>query len=254
MISTRFLKYLFLVMTFGLGIYFFHSHKVPVIQDTSVLLVGTSDDYPPYTFNENGVIVGFDIDLAYAVAERLGKKCEIKSMNFSVLLLELNRGTVAMLAAGITPRKTAFNVLFTDPYLAGDPFLVISLNPLKTAFTIQDLYTKTVVVNEGYTSDFFLSQYPEIKLVRLETVAECILALKTKKADLFVVAQTVMDPFFTANPSVIFAKTILKDLTESYAFVLSQHKKELFDQVQQALIDLKADGTIEILKKKWKLL
>jgi len=232
------------------AIMFKSDHK----RNEGVLVVGTSDDYPPYTFNENGKIVGFDIDLARAVADRLGKKICVKSMNFSILLLELDRGVVDLLAAGITPRKTSFNVKFTEPYIAGDPFIVISRVPYASDISVEDLFGKTVVVNEGYTSDFFLSQYPCINLVRLETVAEAILALKTGKAEFFVVAKTVIDPFFSTNPSFSFPHTLLRDLTESYAFVLSGKEKKLFNDVQKALNDLTLDGTVEMLKRKWNLL
>ena len=231
--------------------------KNSIVRDDTVFLVGTSDDYPPYTFNQNGKIVGFDIDLARAVAEFLGKKFVIQNMSFSVLLLDLDRDVVQMIAAGISPRKTAINVLYTDPYITGDPFLVItrsdSFSDESIPETIKELFGKKVAVNEGYTSDFYISRYPQIELVRLETVAECILALKTKKVDFFVVAQTVMQPFFELNVLTDFKQKVLQDLFESYAFVVSGKNSVLFDDVQRALKALKENGTVDLLKKKWKL-
>ncbi len=248
-----FLKIIATIVGIGvIGGLMFLPHKKH--HDDTILRVGTSDDYPPYTFNQDGKIVGFDIDLAAAVAKKLDKKFEVKAMSFSSLLLELDRGSVDLLAGGITPRKTVFNVKFTDAYIAGDPFIIISKNNLPDGVLVCDLFNKKVVVNEGYTSDFFLSAYPEINLIRLETVAEAILALKTKKADFFVVAKTVIDPFLKANPLFPFFKKVLCGVTESYAFVISGHNQRLFNDVQKALQELKDDGTIDDLKNKWNVL
>ena len=95
----------------------------------NVLVVGTSDDYPPYTFSQNGEVVGFDIDLVREIANRMRCKIEIKVMSFDVLLFELQRGSIQVIAAGLTPTKErALKVFFSSPYI-----IVDSLKPQSLA-------------------------------------------------------------------------------------------------------------------------
>ena len=71
--------------------------------EVPTLIVGTCDDYPPYTFQKDGSLIGLDIDLATLIANHLNKKIEFKNISFNLLLLELARGTIHVVAAGISP-------------------------------------------------------------------------------------------------------------------------------------------------------
>src|SRR5580704_2849514 len=98
---------------------FSKSEQMP--QSSNILLVGTNAEFAPYSFIDNGQIVGFDIDVAQEVAQRLGKTITFKDMPFESLLPELQLGRIEIIAAGITPtQERAQKVLFTKPYVEGD--------------------------------------------------------------------------------------------------------------------------------------
>ncbi len=217
------------------------------------LIVGTSDDYPPYTFCQDGKTVGFDIDLVNEVAQRLGRFLVLKTMSFDILLLELQRGTIQVIAAGLTPTaERAQKVFFTSPYIAADPLLAVTRIGESVIKNLADMDKKRVVVNEGYTADFYLSAQSGLLLEKRETVAECLLALDRHKADVYVVAQSAYQPFLKLKGER-FAVHPLADVTEKYALAVSKKYPLLFSKLEAVVQELQEDGTIENLKRKWGL-
>ncbi len=95
------------------------------------LVVGTDPTYPPMEDkNGKGEVVGFDVDLARAVAEKLGVKLEIKAVVFDDLLKEVEEGKVdlGISSITITPER-AKGVDFSNPYLnAGQTVVVAAEN------------------------------------------------------------------------------------------------------------------------------
>ena len=71
------------------------------------LIVGTEPTFPPFEFTENEKDVGFDIDLAQAVCDKLGYKMEVKNLGFDALIPALQSGQIDLIAAGMdaTPER-----------------------------------------------------------------------------------------------------------------------------------------------------
>ncbi len=220
----------------------------------NVLVVGTSDDYPPYTFSQNGQVVGFDIDLVHEIARRMTCQVELKVMSFDILLLELQRGSIQVIAAGLTPTKErALRVSFSSPYITADPLLAVTRAIDPAVSNLAAMQGKTVVVNEGYTADFYMSAQPGIVLEKRETVAEALLALERYKADVYVVAQSAFQPFLKTKGCDKCKSHPLADVTEKYALAISKKYPELYEKIESALTEVLEDGTIDDLKRKWGL-
>lgn len=74
------------------------------------LIVGTEPSFPPFEMAENDTYTGFDIDLANAIGEKLGRKVEIKAMGFDALIPALKSGQIDMIASAMSAteeRKTS---------------------------------------------------------------------------------------------------------------------------------------------------
>ncbi len=248
---------LFSIFLFGVcatGVYWITKKSSPPVLPDDILLVGTSDDYPPYTFNKNGEIVGFDIDLAREIAKRLGKTMRLKNMSFDILLLELQRGRLHVIAAGLSPtQERAVRVFFTTPHLQADPFLAVTRIDGPSITCVAELAKQHIVVNEGYTADFYLSARKDMTLDRVETVAQAILALSNHKADVFVVSKSAIQPFLKTRFQENFKTDTLQDLTENYALAVSKQYPELYKKIETVLEEIKEDGTLETLKRTWEL-
>ena len=84
---------------------------------SDTLVIGMEPTFPPFEFTENDQYVGFDIDFAKAVADKLGMKAEVKSLGFDALIPALKSGQIDLIASGMdaTPER-AKQVSFTKPY------------------------------------------------------------------------------------------------------------------------------------------
>lgn len=217
--------------------------------EKKTLVVGTNAEFTPYCFIEQGKIVGFDIDIAKEVANRLGKTIELKDMPFEALIPDLILGRVDFVAAGLcdTPERKK-QVLFTKPYMVGDPLVILTNDP--GALTTDDLVGKKVAVNEGFTEDVFLSQKPGIDLVRLGAIADGFLALKSKRVYAFVTAKTIYNTYKETHVNTFHASPI-EGTAETCALAIPKSKPELLESIQKTLDAMQTDGTIATLKAKW---
>ncbi|HSW73624.1 MAG TPA: transporter substrate-binding domain-containing protein [Candidatus Limnocylindria bacterium] len=233
---------------------FWYAKNSSLVIDTNTLLVDTNAEYPPFSFLDNDTIVGFDIDLANEVGKRLGKTVKITDMPFDSLLPKLQLGDLNIIAAGLTATpERAEKVLFTKPYLEGDPLIVIvgSKNPAITG--IADLHGKDIVVNEGYTADLQLSKIEGLSLKRLATPAEAFMALQSGQVYAFVAARSTVQPYFQEHTYEEFNITPLEGMSDHYSLAVSKKYPELLPVIQEALDALEKDGTLAALKQKWGL-
>jgi len=242
-----------LMIGFGLGIVWYMLHKPAQVSSQELLVVGTNAEYPPFTYVENDTIIGFDIDLIKEVTKRLGKKIELKDMPFDVLIPEISRGTIQIIAAGLTPTpEKEQEVRFTSCYVTGDPLVIIS--PVdKPLLTVDALADKDVIVNEGYTADFYMSSIKGPKLKRLSAPATSFLALQSGRANAYVAARSTVGPFFKQYGTEQFSVAEIPGTEEKYAFAVSPQDADLVPKINALLDAMKQDGTIEQFKVKWGL-
>lgn len=230
----------------------FASLSSSLMAASNALVVGTNAEFPPYSYIEKGEIVGFDIDVAKEVGNKLGKELQFKDMPFDALIPDIILGRVDFVAAGMSyTEERAKRVLFTKSYLSEDPLVIFS--KANQPLTLDDLAGKTVIVNDGFTADTFMSSKPEVNLVRLPVQSDGFLAVKNGRADAFVTAQSTVNAFFETQNPAQFHITPIKGTGETCALVVPKSKPDLLINIQKALGDMEKDGTMARLKTKWKL-
>lgn len=236
-----------------LSIYIWRQQSYHPISTDVSLVVGTSSDFPPFSTREHDQIVGFDIDVIQEVARRLGKEIELQDMPFETLLTAAQLGSIQLIAAGLsmTPEREQ-QLFFAQSHYRGDPLVMVSLreNPI-TDF--QQLADKQVLVNEGYVADLYLSARDVPHPLRLKTVADALLALQAHHADVFVTAYSAVKPFFDQQREQLFTYTVIPDTAETYALAIAKQYPQLYQAVNQVIVQMIQDGTIEQYKKKWGL-
>lgn len=240
-------------------------------EGSNTVIVGVNTEFPPFCFKENDKITGFDIDVVEEVMKRLKKEITYQDMPFDALIPEIQIGNVHVIAGGITPTdEREKQALFTRPHLTGNPLVIIGLkthasaNPelVKEArqaeggITLHDLIGKTVVVNEGYFADSFMSEQPGITLLRLSSalVSDGILALQSDRADAFVTALYSTKPYFEKYSINDFNVTPISKTEETSAFAISKYYPDLRRDIQVMLNEMEEDGTLQAIKAKWNLL
>jgi len=216
------------------------------------IIVGTNAEYQPFTFIKNKEIVGLDIDIAQEVCNRLGKKMILRDMAFTALIPALQIGNVQIAAAGMTPSPArAQHVFFTQPYLKGDKLLIVNQANNPPLKTVADLNEKKVVVNEGYVSDAYMSTKKGPELIRLSNPAAGFLALKTGRAQAFVIAASSAQPFFQKHGKDQFNVHEIEGTGNEYALAVSKKYDTLHADIQKVLDAMIDDGTIQKIKTKW---
>lgn len=238
------------IASIGLMWYSSQSNKTKPIKE---LIVGLNAEYPPFAFIENNQIVGFDIDLITEINKRLKKELELKNLSFTSLIPEVQMGSLDIVISGITPTsQRAKEMLFTDPYISSDPLVIVSRadKPLKTIAELQD---KRTVVNEGFSADFYLSKHKDLEIVRLKTIDQALLELLSGRSDAFVSALYPLNHYFQFHEKNKLSISVIPETEEHYALGVSKQKNKLHKKIQLILNTLQEDGTLELLKHKWKL-
>lgn len=216
------------------------------------LVVGTNAEFPPFTFKQKGELVGFDIDVAKEVGKRLNEELIFKDMPFEALIPALMVGSVDFVAAGMSSSKErAERVSFTQSYIAGDPLVILTKVQHQGPLSLESF--KTIVVNEGYSADLYLSQKPGLNLIRLPSPADAFLALNSGRADGFVTAQSTVRSFLKTQDGSKFRYEVIPGTGETCALIVSKKNGVLLDKIQTALDSMIAEGKMAELKTKWEL-
>ena len=172
-------------------------------------------------------------------------------MPFDALIPSLELKRMDFVAAGLTcTDERAERVLFTKPYLSGDDLVIVSATG-NTITTLQDLQGKSIIVNEGYTADLYLSTIDGVTLVRLPAPADAFIALMSGRGDAFVTAQSTIQTFIKNNNQYHIAP--IGNSPDGCSIALNKSSPLLLEKIQEALNTMEADGTIAQLKKKWTL-
>lgn len=222
----------------------------------NTLIVGVCDDFPPYTFNKDGKVIGFDIDLVHEMAKRMTKEVQLRVMSFDMLLLELERGSIDILASGINPTpERARRVSFSRPYTSGDDLVAMTCKGSNKITNVHSLVGKRVGVNEGYAADMFISAHEGIVVDRIENVAKAVLALKSGKIDAFVTERAALKPYLSLHGSESFDLVVVRDGAQEVGCAVGVSRKHegLLEKINATLMELEEDETLADLKKRWSL-
>lgn len=218
-------------------------------------VLGLDDSFPPLGFrDENNQIVGYDIDLAQEVANRLGKTLVCQPIDWAVKEQELNTGKIDCIWNGFTmtdERKAA--MAFTKPYLDNAQVAVVRKNSgIKTLSDLKDL---VIGVQAESSAVDAINDNPDFKnsVKKIIEFKENITALN----DLGIgqVDAVIMDSV-VANYSIsqtgkdfVVLDEILSN--EEYGIAFKKENTELRDKVQNALNEMESDGTVAKISEKW---
>ena len=217
-----------------------------------VLRVGAETTFPPFEFTEGDKYVGFDIDLADAVAKKMGYKMEFKSMGFDALIPALKSGDIDMIASGINPTpERAKAILFSDPYFDRGGFVTIVRKDTTGVNGMNDLAGKKIGAQIGTVSAELAHKVPNATVKETDS-----------NSQLFTEFQAgTIDAAIQDNPVALYymKQGADKDLKivgtpvnpEPLVFGFRMDDKELQGKVNQALAELKKDGTYEKIYNKW---
>ena len=211
------------------------------------LIVGTEPTFPPFEFTENDKDVGFDIDLAQAICDKLGYKMEVKNLGFDALIPALKIDIIAAGMDATEERKKQIN--FTDVYYQGGYTIVVPVG--NTDITGYDsIAGKTVGAQVGSkAADYAREHGANVK--EFDTNTQGWMELEAGTCDAVSIDQAVAQYYLQQGGKDKLKLVGAPITSRGVAMGISKDKQELTDQVNQALKELKADGTYDKIYKKW---
>ena len=221
------------------------------------LVMATSADYPPYEFFETergeGEPVGFDIDIAKYITEKLGYELEIQDMDFNGIIPALQAGRADFAMAGMTPTaEREENVDFSSIYYDAKNTIVANAGSGLTSY--EDLAGKTVGVQLGSIQENEAKEKAEeignITLEPRNKISELIQEMKAGRIDAAIIEDTVAAGYIANNPDLEF--TTLDEGAEASGSAIAFPKgSELREEFEAVLQEMKDNGTLEALITKW---
>jgi len=215
------------------------------------LTVGSDVPYPPFEqFGESKTeFTGFDVELVEAVAEKLGREAKFVDTSFDTIFRDLAQGKFDMVASAttITPEREK-TVDFSDPYyLAEQAILVKEGSDVKSA---EDLADMTVGVQQGTTGQEYVEEETEAGEVRpYPEGPDMVTPLRGGTIDAAVLDIPVAEKLAESQPGIEVSAEIKTG--EEYGLVVQQGEEDLLDEVNEALQEIKDDGTLNDLYEKW---
>lgn len=214
------------------------------------LVMGTNASFPPYEFvDDNNKIVGIDAEIAEAVAKKMGYKLEIKDMEFDSLITAVQSGNIDFALAGMTvtdERKQSVN--FSDTYATGVQVIIVTEN--SSIAKVDDLSGKKIGVQAGTTGDIYCTdEFGQDMVKQYKNGAEAVAALKNGQVECVVIDNEPAKNYVKANTGLKILET--EYAVEDYAAAISKDNKELLDNFNKALKELKDEGEIDKIINKY---
>lgn len=221
-------------------------------EEKDVLYVGTNAEYPPFEYlDENGNVVGFDVELINEISKIIGKKIEIKDMTFDGLIPALEAKTIDILIAGITATESRKKVInFSKPYFESQQAIIVKEdnNTITNFDSLNNTYTVGVVL--GYVGDVALTESKKVdKIVRFNRTADTVVALQNGKIDAAIMDYPIAVGYIKNNEGL---KAIKTDLSiQELCIGFRKEDTKLLEDVNKALDTLKENGKYDELVKKY---
>ena len=216
--------------------------------------MSTNAQFPPYEMvADDGSFEGIDIEIAAAIAEKLGLELQVDDMDFDSALLAAQNGKSDMVMAGVTITDERMAVMdFSDTYANGVQVVIVKED--SDIASIADLEGKMIGTQQGTTGYIYCSDTPENggygedHVTAYADGATAVQALINGQVDCVVIDNAPAQEFVKANPGLKILDTEFTN--EDYAIGVAKGNTALLDAINTALKELIADGTVqEIIDK-----
>lgn len=220
-------------------------------KEAGEVVMGTNADFPPFEFrNEQNEVDGFDVDIAKAVAGKLGKELVIEDMEFGGLTQALNSKRIDMAIAGMTiteERKKEVN--FSEPYYNAGQTVVVLEDETKIK-GVDDLEGKIIAVQLGTTGDMEAhDRFPKENIRQYNKINEGFLDLANRRVDAIIIDVPVADRYIEIKGG---CKTVGGVFTEElFGIAVNKDNTELLEEINKVLMELKESGQYGELINKW---
>ena len=218
------------------------------------LIMATNAAFPPYEMTtDDGGYAGIDVEIATAIAQKLGLELEILDMDFDAALLAVNQGKSDIVMAGVTVNEDRKLVMdFTDSYSTGIQKVIVKED---SDVTMDNLGEKMIGAQRGTTGYIYASDTPdnggygEDHVNAYDNGATAVQALLNGQVDAVIIDGAPAAEYVKANPGL---KLLDGDWAlEDYAIGCDKGNTQLVTAINAALAELTTEGTIQKIVDKY---
>ena len=225
--------------------------NLDAITAAGVLKIGTEGTYAPFTYHDaSGKLVGFDVEIGEAIAEKLGVKAEFLEGKWDGLIagLDAKRYDVVINQVGITEeRKKKYD--FSDPYIASKAVLIVKADN-EDIKSFEDLSGKRAA--QSLSSNFGkLAEASGAELVGTDGFDQSIQLVLTGRADATINDSLSFLDFKKQKPDAP-VKVVAEQADADYSgVILRKGEPELLAEINEALVAIREDGTYDVISQKY---
>ncbi|MEY8232018.1 transporter substrate-binding domain-containing protein [Oscillospiraceae bacterium 50-16] len=220
------------------------------------LHMSTNAAFPPYEMTTDaGGFEGIDVEVAAAIADKLGLELVVDNMSFDAALTAVQTGKSDIAMAGITVRPDRAEVMdFSESYATGIQVVIVQEgSPIET---VDDLANAEMIgCQEATTGYIYCSDTPENggygeeHVTAYETGAVAVMALVNGQVDAVVIDNEPAKAFVAQNPGLKILET--EFAVEDYAIAVGKGNTGLLDAINTAMAELKAEGVFQDIVDKY---
>ena len=213
------------------------------------LIMSTNAAFPPYEMvADDGSYEGIDVEVAGAIAEKLGLELVVDDMDFDAALLAVQQNKSDIVMAGVTVTEDRQLVMnFSDSYATGVQVVIVKEG---SDVTLDNLGEKMIGTQRGTTGNIYTTDdYGDDHVTAYDNGASAVQALINGQVDCVVIDSAPAEAFVAANAGLTILDT--EYVTESYAIGVNKDNTALLDAINQALAELTADGTVQSIVDKY---
>jgi ABC-type amino acid transport substrate-binding protein len=222
-------------------------------QDDGVITIGTNAEFPPFeAVDEDGNIIGFDIDLMTALAEDAGLEIQFVNTRWDGIFVALSEGEFdAVISAATITEEREEVINFTDPYFNAGQGIYVGAEEAANVLDVDDLVGFRVGVQLGTTGDEYASELTGVEVVRFDEVTLAYQALGTREIDAVITDIPTGDDIIANNPE-LEAVRVGEPLTdEFYGIAVNEELTDLLDALNIALENVIASGEYAEIYEEW---
>ena len=220
------------------------------------LHMSTNAAFPPYEMTtDDGGFEGIDVEVADAIAQKLGLELVVDDMAFNAALTAVQTGQSDIAMAGITVTDERLEVMdFSDTYATGVQVVIVKEDsPIQT---LDDLANAEMIGCQAATTGYIYASdtpenggYGEDHVTAYENGALAVMALVNGQIDAVIIDNEPAKAFVAQNEGLKILETPWVE--EEYAIAFAKGNTALLDAVNSAMAELKADGTFQAIVDKY---
>ena len=213
------------------------------------LIMSTNAEFPPYEMTtDDGSFAGIDIEIAQAIANKLGLELVIDDMGFDAAMQAVQNGQSDICMAGLTVDNDRLKVMdFSVTYATGKQVIIVKEG---SDVTLDNLGSKLIGTQKATTSNIYCTDdYGEAHVVGYDSSITAVQALLNGQVDCVVVDSAPAQELVKAHASLVILET--EYVTEDYAIAVDKGNTELLNAINEALNALIADGTVQNIINKY---